>query len=70
MSNHSFSLQNGETEILCELNCQLDWQPFGLEYELKINQEMVSSNRVQQSDIENVFQKKDKDQKKRSARLA
>ncbi|WP_438462408.1 site-2 protease family protein [Marinomonas sp. PE14-40] len=52
MSNHSFSLQNGETEILCELNCQLDWQPFGLEYELKINQEMVSSNRVQQSDIE------------------
>ena len=52
MSQHNFSLQNGDTEIICELNCQLDWQPFGLEYELKVNQELISSNRVQQADIE------------------
>lgn len=51
-SKHRFSLKNGDTDILCELDCQLDWQPFDLEYQLKVNQEVVSSSSIKQVDIE------------------
>jgi len=34
---HQFTLQAGEQEIQCELQLELNWQPFQLRYTLKVN---------------------------------
>jgi len=51
-SVHTFILKkNDGQEISCTLYCELSWQPFSCTYELRINNELVHSEQLQQDSI-------------------
>lgn len=49
---HKFLLQNEQGEVHIELNGSLQWQPFDLQFKLRINDELVEENTLNEKDIE------------------
>jgi Zn-dependent protease len=50
--SHSFSLQTEQGELRVELNGTLQWQPFELQYQLIVNEEVLHDNTLNEKDIE------------------
>ncbi|AZQ82757.1 site-2 protease family protein [Colwellia sp. Arc7-635] len=50
--SHKFSLQNEQGELPIELNGSLQWQPFALQFQLLINNELIHDNTLLEKDIE------------------
>ena len=50
--SHSFELQSGDSKLHCQLDVELNWQPFTLSYQLLINDELVTSAQRDTGDIE------------------
>jgi len=50
--SHHFSLQNEQGELQVELNGSLQWQPFSLQFNLLVNDELLHKNTVYEKDIE------------------
>lgn len=48
---HKFPLQSEEGELQVELNGSLQWQPFELQYQLLINNELLHENTLNEQDI-------------------
>lgn len=51
-SVHCFQLQSGEQALECELRCELNWQPFNLNYQLLINNEQLADGVLGEKEIE------------------
>ena len=49
---HQFTLQSEQGELQVELNGSLNWQPFGLQFQLLVNNELVHKNTLNEKDIE------------------
>ena len=49
---HQFSLQSEQGELQVELNGSLQWQPFDLQFQLLINNELQHENTLNEKDIE------------------
>ncbi|WP_028470972.1 site-2 protease family protein [Neptunomonas japonica] len=49
---HLFSLQADQTEIHCKLSVDLNWQPFALQYQLHVNDDLISQSALNEKDIE------------------
>ena len=49
---HQFSLQSEQGELHVELNGSLQWQPFDLQFQLLINNELQHENTLNEKDIE------------------
>jgi Zn-dependent protease len=49
---HQFSLQSEQGELHIELNGSLQWQPFDLQFQLLINNELQDENALNEKDIE------------------
>jgi len=49
---HQFQLQSGEQQIDCQLQVNLQWQPFLISYQLLINGQVTSSGERNTADIE------------------
>ncbi|PHR85061.1 MAG: site-2 protease family protein [Colwellia sp.] len=49
---HQFSLQSEQGELQIELNGSLQWQPFDLQFQLLINNELQHENTLNEKDIE------------------
>ena len=49
---HTFSLQSPQGDISCTLQLELTWQPFALQYQLKVNDSLISENALNEKDIE------------------
>lgn len=52
IQQHRFELQQGERRIECVLEFKLNWQPFTIEYELRVDNQVVSSGSRNTRDIE------------------
>ena len=50
--SHQFSLQSEQGEIQVALKGSLQWQPFALEFQLLVNNEVVHDNSLDEKDIE------------------
>lgn len=50
--SHQFSLQSEQGELLVELNGSLQWQPFDLQFQLLVNNELQDENTLNEKDIE------------------
>ena len=50
--SHQFSLRNEQGELQVELNGSLQWQPFGLQFKLLVNNEILHENSLNEKDIE------------------
>jgi len=50
--SHKFSLQNEQGELPIELNGSLQWQPFALQFQLLVNNELIHDNTLLEKDIE------------------
>jgi Zn-dependent protease len=50
--SHQFPLQSEEGELRVELNGSLNWQPFDLQFQLLINDEILQENTLSEKDIE------------------
>lgn len=59
---HQFSLQSEQGELQVELNGSLHWQPFELQFQLLINNELVNKNSLKEKDIEQRQVSQDKKQ--------
>ena len=49
---HQFSLQNEQGELQVELKGALQWQPFDLQFQLLVNEELLHENTLNEKDIE------------------
>ncbi|MDX2369579.1 MAG: site-2 protease family protein [Colwellia sp.] len=49
---HQFSLQSEQGELQIELNGSLQWQPFDLQFQLLVNNELQDENTLNEKDIE------------------
>ena len=49
---HLFTLQADQTEIQCKLSVDLTWQPFSLQYQLHVNDEIINQSALNEKDIE------------------
>jgi Zn-dependent protease len=49
---HQFSLQSEQGELHVELNGSLHWQPFALQFQLLVNNELLHDNSLNEKDIE------------------
>ena len=49
---HQFSLQSEQGELQVELNGSLQWQPFDLQFQLLVNNELQNENTLNEKDIE------------------
>lgn len=49
---HQFSLQSEQGELQVELNGSLQWQPFDLQFQLLVNNELQHENTLDEKDIE------------------
>lgn len=49
---HQFPLQTEQGDVQVELNGSLQWQPFELQYQLLINNEVLQTNALDEKDIE------------------
>ncbi|MEW6999207.1 site-2 protease family protein [Colwelliaceae bacterium BS250] len=59
---HQFSLQSEQGELRVEVNGSLHWQPFELQFQLLINDELLHKNTLNEKDIEQHQVTKDKKQ--------
>ncbi|MCJ8299073.1 MAG: hypothetical protein MJK13_09090, partial [Pseudomonadales bacterium] len=50
--SHQFQLQSGEQQIDCQLQVNLQWQPFLISYQLLINDQVVGTGERNTADIE------------------
>jgi Zn-dependent protease len=50
--SHKFTLQSEQGELPIELNGSLQWQPFALQFQLLVNNELVHDNTLLEKDIE------------------
>lgn len=50
--SHQFSLQSEQGELQVELNGSLQWQPFDLQFQLLVNNEILQQNTLNEKDIE------------------
>lgn len=50
--SHQFSLQSEQGELQIELNGSLQWQPFDLQFQLLVNNELQQENTLNEKDIE------------------
>jgi len=50
--SHHFELRSGETTLHCQLELELNWQPFSIDYQLLINDQLVLSDSRDTKDIE------------------
>ena len=50
--SHKFTLQSEQGELPVELNGSLQWQPFALQFQLLVNNELVHDNTLLEKDIE------------------
>lgn len=50
--HHNFQLNNGTDSIECDLTLTLQWQPFKLNYQLSVNDQVVSEGSRDTKDIE------------------
>ena len=50
--SHQFSLQSEQGEIQVELSGALQWQPFDLQYQLFVNEQLLHENTLTEKDIE------------------
>jgi Zn-dependent protease len=50
--SHKFSLQHEQGELQVELNGSLQWQPFSLEFQVLVNNELLHDNTLNEKDIE------------------
>jgi Zn-dependent protease len=50
--SHQFSLQSEQGELEVELNGSLQWQPFDLQFQLLVNNELQHENTLDEKDIE------------------
>jgi Zn-dependent protease len=50
--SHQFSLQSEQGELQVELNGSLQWQPFDLQFQLLVNNELQQENTLNEKDIE------------------
>jgi len=50
--SHHFELRSGDTTLTCQLDIELDWQPFAISYELRINDELIVRDSRDTKDIE------------------
>ncbi|MEF1290939.1 site-2 protease family protein [Vibrio sp. M260118] len=51
-SQHSFTLMNGDNELVCKLEAQLTWQPFILEFTALVNDQIIEQGSRNSKDIE------------------
>ena len=51
-SQHQFQLQGVEQVVECQLDIQLSWQPFNLDYQLKVNDQSIAAEQLVERDIE------------------
>jgi len=65
--SHQFPLQSEEGELRVELNGSLNWQPFDLQFQLLINDEILQENTLSEKDIE---QRKHTQDKKRPMKFS
>jgi Zn-dependent protease len=65
--SHKFPLQSEEGELRVELNGSLNWQPFDLQFQLLINDEILQENTLNEKDIE---QRKHTQDKKRPMKFS
>lgn len=49
---HQFTLQSEQGELQVELNGSLHWQPFALQFQLLVNNELLHENALSEKDIE------------------
>jgi len=50
--SHKFSLESEQGELTVELNGSLQWQPFALQFQLLVNDEILHDNTLNEKDIE------------------
>jgi len=50
--SHKFSLESEKGELNVELNGSLQWQPFALQFQLLVNNELLHDNTLNEKDIE------------------
>jgi Zn-dependent protease len=50
--SHQFSLQSEQGEVQVALNGALQWQPFELQFQLLVNDELIDENTLTEKDIE------------------
>ena len=50
--SHQFTLQSEQGELQVELNGSLDWQPFELQFQLLVNEQLLHKNTLNEKDIE------------------
>jgi Zn-dependent protease len=50
--SHQFSLQTEQGDLQVELNGSLQWQPFELQFQLLVNEEILHDNTLNEKDIE------------------
>lgn len=51
-SQHSFTLMNGDSELVCKLEAHLTWQPFILEFTAFVNDQIIEQGSRNSKDIE------------------
>ncbi len=49
--SHQFTLQSEQGEINVELNGDLQWQPFKLQFQLQVNEQVIESDSLDEQDI-------------------
>ncbi|SIS60612.1 site-2 protease family protein [Neptunomonas antarctica] len=49
---HQFTLQADQTTLQCQLSIDLTWQPFALQYQLHIDNDLISQSTLNEKDIE------------------
>lgn len=51
-ASHQFTLMNGDQALICQLDLNLQWQPFSIEYSATVNGEEQASGSRNEKDIE------------------
>ncbi|USD44096.1 site-2 protease family protein [Vibrio sp. SCSIO 43135] len=51
-ARHEFTLQRGEERLLCQIDSQLEWQPFSIDYSVTVNGELHAEGSRNEKDIE------------------
>jgi Zn-dependent protease len=49
---HQFTLQADQTTLQCQLSIDLTWQPFALQYQLHVDNDLISQSTLNEKDIE------------------
>ncbi|MGR5469928.1 site-2 protease family protein, partial [Vibrio astriarenae] len=52
VTRHQFTLSAGEEVLHCQLDCELNWQPFDFSYQVSVNDVPVTEGGRNEKDIE------------------